>query len=79
MEDEDDEDDQVKYGQILTTNSIVDIIFNCNKHTLKYIINGNDYGIAYQHIPVGKYCLAVTMTQKNDQIQLISYCGQQFV
>lgn len=77
--DEDDEDDQVKYGEMLKNGSVVDIIFDCNKHTLKYIIDNNDYGIAYEHIPVGKYCLAVTMTQKNDQIQLISYCGQQFI
>lgn len=77
--DQDDEDDQVKYGQILKNGSIIDVIFDGNKHTLKYKIDGIDFGIAYQRIPVGKYCLAVTMTQKNDQMQLISYCGQQFV
>merc|ERR1712228_498646 len=70
---------ETKYGELLRNGSIVDVILDCNAHTLKYKINGKDYGIAYHHIPSGKYCLAVTMTQKNDRVQLLSYSGQQFV
>ena len=76
--DDDDDGESMKYGELLRNGSIVDVILDCNEHTLKYKINDNDYGIAYHHIPAGKYCLAVTMTQKNDRIQLLSYSGQQF-
>ena len=41
-DDENDGDDQQKYGEILRNGSIVDVILNCNEHTLQYKIDGKD-------------------------------------
>eukprot|EP01083_Nonionella_stella_P245868 854214_1 len=74
----DKNENETKYGAIVKDGSIIDVILDCNKHTLKYTIDGKDYGIAYEHIPQTAYCLAVTMSQKHDQIELMSYSGQTY-
>lgn len=67
-----------EYGKVLHIGSVVEVTLDCDHHTLRYQIDDEDQGIAFDRLPAVEYCLAVTMTQKQDCLRIISYCGQQF-
>ena len=46
---------------------------NLNNLTIKYIINGKDYGIAFNNIENCNYRAAVTIDQNSSSISLLSY------
>ena len=52
-------------------NEIV-LVMNMMERTLKYIIDGEDYGIAFQDIPIDKPLFpAIYMYYTNDSLQFI--------
>ena len=66
------------YGVKCNDNDIVEMIIDFDKRTIKYIINGKDYGVAFKELPKRKYRPLVHMynTQWLRQLpsaKLISY------
>lgn len=58
----------------LGTGSIIDVELNMQEGTIRYFVNGSDYGIAYQGIPTNQPLrLAVICVYTNDSITLLSH------
>ena len=60
-----------KYGKRCVENDIIKMIVDCDKGEMKYIINGMDYGTAFNIDPTKKYRAAVNLFKPGDCIQLL--------
>ena len=60
-----------KYGKRCYVDDIIEMIVDCDKGELSYIINGNDYGIAFSIDTNEKYRAAVNLDRAGDSIQLL--------
>eukprot|EP01084_Bolivina_argentea_P034575 64017_1 len=65
-----DADDFTEYGIRCKKGDIIEMIVDCDKQELKYIINGVDYGKAFD-IDKKKYRAAVNLWAKGDAIRLL--------
>jgi len=55
----------------LSQDATVSVKLDVDRKTISYIINGMDYGVAYQNIPTqGKLCFCVLMSNANDTVEL---------
>ena len=52
---------------------IIDMILDKDRKQLRYIRNGEDYGIAFEFIEDTEYIAAIDMYSENDAIQIVSY------
>ena len=57
-----------EYGTKTKTGDKVEMILDIDQQTLKYIINGHDYGFAYDNIEKRKYRAALYNANYNDSI-----------
>ena len=58
----------------LTNGTIIDLELNMNNSTIKYFINGQDCGVAYQGIPTNQTLkFVVLLLNTNDCVELLSY------
>ena len=55
------------------TGDIVEMILDLDKFQLKYVVNGEDFGVAFDNIEDTGYRVAVSMNKTNDEIEFISY------
>ena len=49
------------------------MILDLDKQELRYIRNGEDYGIAFENVEDTEYVAAIDMYGGEDSIQIISY------
>eukprot|EP01084_Bolivina_argentea_P280760 480200_1 len=59
------------YGPELKEGDIIEINLDLKHKTLRYSINGNDLGTAYDNLPINNYKLAVTMPYDGVEIKLL--------
>ena len=52
---------------------IIDMILDLDKKELRYIRNGEDYGVAFENIEDTEYIAAIDMYGGEDSIQIMSY------
>ena len=71
----DTQDPCQKYGEAFKTkNGTIDINLDLNKGTLGFVINGTDYGVAYDNIdPDGEYKLFITLNKEGTAFEIVSY------
>ena len=64
-----------KYGvPFKTANDIIDVHLDLNKGTLGYVINGKDYGIAYDDVDMSKeYTLFLIVNGEGTSLEILSY------
>lgn len=56
-----------KYGEkVYTEDHTLEMSLDVKQGTLKYVINGKDYGIAFDYVYESKYRLAVTLSGRAD-------------
>ena len=60
-----------RYGIKCADGDEIEMIVDFNALTIKYIIQGVDYGIAYKDIPVGKYRPLVHLHRAGACVQLL--------
>ena len=61
------------YAKSCGEGDIVEMILDLDKLQLRYKVNGNNYGIAFENIEQTEYIAAVSMFKETDCIQLIAY------
>ena len=61
---------RIKYGERPNNGSIIEMILNLDNLTLSYVINGTDYGKAFD-IQRGKYRLGLCMSPVGDSLTLL--------
>ena len=63
-----------KYGKRrCKTGDIVDMILDLEKLELRYMVNDEDFGIAFENIEDTEYKAAISMNKSPDEIELIKY------
>jgi len=56
----------------LATGSTVSVKLDMDKKEISYIINGTDYGVAYNNIPIEKeLCLCAMLYTSNGSIEIV--------
>ena len=60
-----------KYGVQSKNGDIIEMILDLDNYTLKYIVNGKDYGFAYDDIEKCKYRAALYMWYEGDTVTLL--------
>ena len=66
--------DEGWYGEKLQfkDGDIIDMILDLDERTLKYIVNGNDLGIAFEDIELTEYRACIDMCEEKTSIQIMS-------
>ena len=54
-----------------TEDTIIKVTLDMDNHTVSFVINDKDYGIAYDKLLASKYRLGVTVGHHTDKIELI--------
>eukprot|EP01084_Bolivina_argentea_P032689 60511_1 len=62
-----------KYGEVLKKNDIVSMCIDFDLRSLSYKINGKECGTAFLHIENCEYKAAVSLFEKGDRVQLLSF------
>jgi len=56
----------------LASGSTIKVILDMNKRTIGFAINGKDYGVAFEKIPVDKeLCSCVMLYKANDCVEIM--------
>jgi len=60
-----------KYGAAFKAGDVVEVQLDLDKKTLSFLLNGQSQGVAYDTLPSGNYCLAVSMPT-DGQVSFVS-------
>ena len=65
---------RARYGiRDCITGDIIEMILDLNQGNLSYVVNGEDWGVAFANIEITSYRAAVSANRTDDGMELISY------
>ena len=63
-----------KYGKRkFGTGDVIEMVLDFNKGEVRYIVNGDDQGVAFKDIKQVTYTAAVSTIEKGDSIEILQY------